>query len=135
MRVLRRLGLPALVVVGLAFFVGAGLLARSSSQPIQGQPALVAIIPLDGAQILRQDVVGVNLQVGWTGILTVNGKTIPHEQLEPDNGLNQMIFKPGPGKVITELQASRNCAEIVFWRLPNGRDTAGPPRRWCFDAL
>lgn len=133
MRFARRLLIPALIVVGLGLVIAAGLLARSSNQPIQGQPALIAIVPLDGATILRQDRVGVQLQIGWTGTLTINGKVIPRDQLEPDDGLNRMMFKPGPGKVITELDPSRNCAEIVFWKLPD--NAPGPPRRWCFEAL
>jgi hypothetical protein len=136
MRVLRRLWLPALLLVGLGSILAAGFLGNTGNQqPVSGQPALEAIIPHDGAQILEQDGVGVDLQVGWTGVLTIDGVDIPASQLEQDNGLNQLIFKPGPGKVLTRLQADRNCARIVFWRLQDGRTADSPSRAWCFNVL
>jgi hypothetical protein len=136
MRVLRRLWLPALIVIGLGLIVGAGFLGNTGNQePLGGQPALEAIIPRDGAQILEQDGVGADLQVGWAGVLTINGVDIPANQLEQDNGLNQLIFKPGSGKVLTRLQPDRNCAKIVFWRLQDGRAADSPSRTWCFNVL
>jgi len=134
-RTLRRLLLPGLVLVGLGVLALAALLAADEDEPLVGEPALEAIFPVDGAEVVAQDRVGADLQVGYSGVLAINGTRVPPEQLEQDNGLNQLVFRPGEGKVITELRQNRNCAEIVFWANSDGPDSAGPPRRWCFDVL
>ena len=134
-RVLRRLLLPGLVVAGVVLFVVAGALSGDGDDPMVGEPALEAIFPLEGAEVVAQDRVGADLQVGYSGALAINGTRIPPEQLEQDNGLNQLVFRPGEGKVISALRQNRNCAEILFWSNREGPDSAGPPRRWCFDVL
>jgi hypothetical protein len=130
-----RLALPALGLVGLALIVAAGFLGSTDPEPLVGQPTLEAIFPTDGADILAQDRVGADLQPGYDGELVVNGVTIPQDQLDQDSGLNQLVFRPGPGKVLTSLQAGRNCARIMWWRVEEGRTAAGPPRQWCFSVL
>jgi hypothetical protein len=127
--------LPGLVLVGVALFVVAGFLSGDGDEPLVNEPALEAIFPLEGAEVVAQDRVGADLQVGYSGQLTINGTVVPPEQLEQDNGLNQLVFRPGEGKVITRLRQNRNCAEILFWSNREGRDSAGPTRAWCFDVL
>jgi hypothetical protein len=124
-----------MVLLGLALLVAAGLLSGDGDEPLVGEPALEAIFPIDGAEVVAQDRVGADLQPGYSGELAINGTRVPADQLEQDNGLNQLIFRPGEGKVISALRQNRNCAEIVFWSNRDGRDSAGPPRRWCFDVL
>jgi len=134
-RMARRLALPALGLVGLAIIVAAGFMGRTDPEPLVGQPSLEAIFPTDGANIVAQDRVGADLQPGYDGDLAINGVTIPEDQLDQDNGLNQLVFHPGPGKVLTALQPGKNCARITWWRVEESRTAAGPPRQWCFDVL
>jgi hypothetical protein len=132
---LRRLALPLLALAGLVVIIAAAFLARTDPEPLVGQPALEAIFPTDGADIVAQDRVGADLAPGYAGELAVNGVAIPDNQLDQDNGLNQLVFRPGSGKVLTALQPGKNCARITFWRLQDGRAGAGPARQWCFSVL
>lgn len=127
--------IPLIIVGCIAGFVAAGLLAQTEPDPIDSANGLEAIIPLRNTKVLRQDVVGVDLAVGYQGRLKINDIEIPTEQLVQDNGLNQVLFAPGKGKVIVELLANRNCATITYWRQQDGPEGAGPPLKWCFDAL
>jgi hypothetical protein len=134
-RLLSRLALPALALVGLAIIIAAAFMASTEPEPLVGQPALEAIFPTDGADILAQDRVGADLAPGYEGELVINGITIPENQLDQDNGLNQLVFRPAEGKVLRALDPDRNCARITFWRVEDGRQAAGPPRQWCFSVL
>lgn len=124
--------IPAVILAALGLFVAAGFMAADPDEPLVGSRALEQLIPVRDAEILRQDVIGVDLAPGWTGRLRIDGIPIPPEQLEPDNGLNQLLFKPGPGKAIERLDPQQNCAEITYWQLAEGADLAEPPLRWCF---
>lgn len=128
----RKLVVPAVILVALGIFVAAGFMAADPDEPLVGSRALEQLIPARDAEVLRQDVVGVDLAPGWTGRLRIDGIFIPPEQLEQDNGLNQLIFKPGEGKVIEQLPPQQNCAEITYWQVAETADQAEPPLRWCF---
>jgi len=131
---LRRLALPLLAVAGLVVIIIAGFLARTGSDPVT-EVGIEAIFPTDGANILAQDRVGVDLAAGYAGELAVNGQTVPDTQLDQDNGLNQLVFHPGDGKVLTELKPGKNCAQITYWRLEDGRKSAETPLQWCFQVV
>lgn len=135
MALLRRLAIPLAVFLGLGLIVYAGFrsAARPSDIRVTGNVAIDALIPSAGAEILSQDRVGVDLADGWQGSLSVNGRLIPSNEIEADSGLNLIVFQPGPGKKIERLDTT-NCAEIVFWRILEGPDTAPPAIRWCFSA-
>jgi hypothetical protein len=68
-------------------------------------------------------------------VLTLNDVMIPDNQLEPDDGNNRIIFRPGDGKAITQLDGRQNCASVSYWRVELGPATAGPPYRWCFNVI
>jgi hypothetical protein len=129
------LALPALALAGLAILIAAAFMASTDPEPLVGQPALEAIFPTEGADIVSQDRVGADLAPGYVGELAVNGITIPEDQLEQDNGLNQLVFRPAEGKVLSALYPGKNCARITFWRVEDGRQAANPPRQWCFSVL
>jgi len=44
-----------------------------------------------------------------------------------------VLFKPGAGKVITQLLPDRNCVTALVWRRDLGRAEASA-RDWCFRA-
>lgn len=103
---------------------------------VTGNVAIDALIPARGSKtVVRQSEVGADLSFEYTGVLSINGIQIPDEQLVADNGLNRIVFKPSAGKVISALDSSTNCAEIVVWRVTDGPGAALPPIRWCFEAL
>lgn len=131
----RRLIVPIGILFGVGLFVVAGFLAGGDDEPLVNQPALEAIIPVRDAEILSRDTVGADLAPGFQGRLSINGTTVPADQLEPDGGLNRVLYRPGEGKIIEQLDPDLNCAEITFWPAAEGPDAAGPPLRWCFTVL
>ena len=86
--------------------------AVSESCPVE------QLIPPRNSEILRQDVAGVDLRPGWTGVLIVNGVEIPEGQLDLDNleSLGQVLFTPGEDKAVEQYEAGENCVTAVGWR-------------------
>jgi hypothetical protein len=130
---LRRTVIVVALAVGLA---GAVWGAQSSSVGTEGNPldpAIVTLAPRDGAQALRQTSVGAELVPGYDGRLTINGISIPEEQMDgaidPDsvsaaelqrygirpNSKNRVFFTPGPGKVIEEYDTGRVDITVRFF--------------------
>lgn len=92
------------------------------------------LIPPRNSEILRQDVTGVDLRPGWTGVLIVNGVEIPEDQLYLDNleSLGQVLFTPGDDKAVERYLAGENCVTAVVWRVEESRADARNTD-WCFN--
>ena len=101
-----------------------------------GGPARVveALIPANGAATPRQVQIGIDLGTAYDAALVVNDVVIPEDQLERRPELNQVLFTPGPDKVITELKAGPNCVEALIRRLDGTAASLTNPK-WCFSAL
>jgi len=107
--------------------LAAGIFAYSCSKgetagDTSEHPAIVAQFPAPGGRAPRQTDVGAELMVGYDGRLTINGIDIPEEEMEGavdpsmvteaelrqfgirPTSRNRVIFRPGPGKVIEELE-------------------------------
>jgi hypothetical protein len=130
---IRRLVLAAVLVIGVAFAVYA--FSRSPSQSVTApatDPAVEQYLPSKpGTHVLQQAEVGVILKPGYDGRITINGTTIPEEQMDgviprdaptynPSLGLrpnnkNFVAFTPGPGKVFTKLPANAVEVSVTFW--------------------
>ena len=120
----------------LGFFALAGVFGETDDGSVKAEEGLEAVQPVNRAEAqARQIAVVADLAEGYAGVLSLNDITIPDNQLEPDDGNNRLIFRPGPGKVITELNGRENCASVTYWRVSLGASTAGPPYRWCFNVL
>ena len=91
-------------------------------------------IPPRNSEILRQDVTGVDLRPGWTGVLIVNDVEIPEDQLDLDNleSLGQVLFTPGDGKAVERYEAGENCVTAVVWRVEESRANSRNVD-WCFN--
>lgn len=143
----RRLGITAAVAVALGMFAYAFTIGTGGSEEVALQDdAVERFIPSDGSpSVLRQTQIGLDLEPGWTGALSVDGLIIPAEQLncfddcfasaDREGNPQQAIvfFVPGDGKVIEQLETGRRCATATIWRPAfetaeaNGREV-----NWCF---
>ena len=133
---LRKLAFPGLILLGLGFFVLAGVFGETDDGTVKAEEGLEAVQPVNRAEAqARQIAVVADLAGGFAGVLSINDVTIPDNQLEPDDGNNRLIFRPGPGKVITALNGRENCASITYWQVSLGSSTAGAPYRWCFNVI
>lgn len=123
-------GAAVAAVVGLSY-------ADTGEGEDRGDPAIVDLSPPDGAQSPRQTSLGAELVPGYDGRIIVNGIEVPEEQMEgardpattdpvdlAENGVrpnnrNRVFFRPGPGKVIEELE--RGTVAITVRYFPEGR--------------
>lgn len=127
----KRLLIPALVVVMVVAVVAAVRLGSNSANPeIAG---VLTLVPGSGDNVLIQSPVGLVLRPNYDAQLIINGVTIPPDQIEPPLNPGEVLFKPGTGKVITQLLPDRNCVTAQVWRRDRGPDEAAT-RDWCFRA-
>lgn len=101
---------------------------------ISGAPRNVVELqaPAPESSVLSQAQVLIDLTVDYSASLVVNGVQIPDDQEQVRPELNQVIFTPGPGKVIEKFGAGRNCVEAQIFRL-DGTPEDIAPVRWCFN--
>jgi len=101
---------------------------------VAGRPDVVEhLIPPRGTEQLRQSELGIDLAPGYEGALSVNGLSIPTNELRLVPEQNQVFFTPGEGKAIEELNAGPVCVIAVVWKSADGRGVADQTFRWCFD--
>lgn len=100
---------------------------------VSGANPIEERIPQPESEILRQDVVGVDLQAGWTGVLILNDVEIPQDQLDTDNlaSLGQVLYRVGDDTAV-EFAAGRNCVTAVIWRVEESRENSRN-ESWCFN--
>lgn len=127
----KRLLIPGLVVVMIVAVVAAVRIGSGRDTP--EIPGIVSLVPGPGESVLLQSPVGLVLRPDYDAELTINGVTIPPDQVEPPLNPGEVLFKPGVGKVITQLLPDRNCVTALVWRRDLGRDEAAV-RDWCFRA-
>lgn len=105
--------------------------------PVTIAPGVDARRPRDGAEVLAQERITLDLAAGWTGELTLvpeNGDPIevPDDQLDT-NSLGELTFRPAPGKVIERLPSGEVCVDAVIWDQVRGRAASERTESWCFD--
>jgi len=133
------------IIVSLLIAFGVGLLilgalsggGSGQDTTVTQNPAIDALIPAREAEILRRDLIGIDLAEGYKAALqieTSDNQTIqiPADQLDPNtqNNLGVYSFRPGEGQVLTVLPPQSNCVTATYWPLtdPNASKTI----RWCF---
>lgn len=91
------------------------------------------LIPQQGAEILQQAEIGIDLAVGYEAVLLLNGTEIPADELRVVPEQNQVFFAPGPDRTFEALPSGPSCATAVVWRTADGRGVADLTFEWCFD--
>jgi hypothetical protein len=101
---------------------------------VSGAPKTVVELqaPAPESSVLAQAQILIDLTTSYSASLVVNGVLIPDDQVQVRPELNQVIFTPGPGKVIAKLPGGRNCVEADIFRLDGVQEDV-PPTRWCFN--
>ena len=130
-----RRSLIAIVLVGCAFaLVWANSHAEVGLKSSDTNKFVVAQNPPPGGEAPQQTPVGVELQPGYDGRLTINGIAIPEEQMDGavdprsmsvedlkkfgvrPNNRNSVYFTPGPGKVIEGFDTGPVYASVRYFR-------------------
>jgi hypothetical protein len=121
-----------IVVVATSVFV----LVKKASQGsgTLNNSAIERLIPTAGAKILQQDIIGIDLAPGYEGTIALNGEPLPLDQVTVVAPLNQVTFKPGPGKIYESLPTGENCLVATYWMSSKGPAQASL-QTWCFTVL
>ena len=124
----------ALVLIGVAF----SALSNGEDDPVLTEADAKVVdnlIPRRNAQVPQQSSVGIDLAVGWSGTLVVDGTEIPEDELQVTPQIGLIEFTPGPGKAVEEYQAGQNCVTAIIWRIADGRGVADRNIPWCFQVV
>lgn len=98
-----------------------------------GGQAVERLYPPSDSQQLQGVQAGIDLAARWTGTLVVNGVEVPESQLVRRPETNQVFFTPGPGLVLEEWYAGRNCVRAVIWEVTGSREDGSRTVDWCFE--
>lgn len=101
---------------------------------VNGRPGVVERLqPREGAEILRQAEVGIDLVPGYEARLLVNGTEIPTDELRLVPEQHQVFYAPGPGRTFETLPTGKNCVTAIAWRSADGPGVDDVVFQWCFD--
>ena len=122
-----------MLAVAAVLFAIAVVIYRGNPSSTDLPVAIQSIAPVAGSNVLSQTDVTVDLAIGYTADLEINGVLIPEEQLFRVEALNQLSYEPREGKVVPQLLPDRNCVRVFYWLIAQGPEN---PSRfdWCFDA-
>ena len=128
-----------IVVGSLALVVSLVLvLGYNSDTSDQGKQSLNADIaqvrPAPGSIVNQLDDIEVHLRSGLTGVIVLNGKRIPEDQLLIDNATGTISFRPGPDKEISRLPAGVNDAAVLYWSQTQPEPAKPKSFGWTFRA-
>jgi hypothetical protein len=131
---LRRVVTVALLVVAFGLFVLSTRYKGESTDPALVDAAVEQLVPIEDATALRQSEIGIDLTLGWSADLRINGVDIPDDQERRVDPLNQVFFTPGEGQVIEELAPGRVDVTAIIWRPADGqtRESGSRTVRWSF---
>ena len=140
---------PIGLTAGAAIFLIAFFVANTDTDGdvIFSDPAIEALIPAQGSEVLRQSQVGIDLVSGFEAELTINGVPIPPDEVNilrnpenPDESaeapgtfsdtINRFLYQPLEGRAVPELKGDENCAVANFWPLSDPSDIRTV--QWCF---
>lgn len=129
----RRAIIIAAITLAACLAAVAVVVHRSNPGPNSLPVAIQAVEPIAGSTVLAQSSVVVDLAVGYTAEIDINGEPIPEEQLARADALNLIRYSPAPGKVLERLATRQNCVRVHYWLIAQGPESK-TTYTWCFDA-
>src|SRR3954451_1656301 len=105
-----RVAIVAVAIIGV-LNLGATLVTNSDTTPggkVELPSDIESISPANGALAGLVDDVTVDLADNLTGVLVIDGREIPEDQLDRIAELGVITFRPGPDKEIPHYIAGEN---------------------------
>jgi hypothetical protein len=133
-RLFKHPGRVAIVAVTLlvTFNLGIILLNEADTSPT-GEKALPtdiqAVSPAPNQITSLVDTVTVDLADQYTGVLVIDGKEIPEDQLDRVVGIQTVSFRPGPDKAFSRFRDGENQVVVKYWE---GRLADRPGKTYSF---
>ena len=123
----RRLIILGILALAAGLFAAAVIVSSGNSDSLDLPVAIQSVSPGAGDNVLSQSDIVVDLAVGYTAELEVNGLLIPEADLFRVDGLNQVTFRPGAGTLLPD----QNCVQVRYWLIASGPADASL-YTWCF---
>jgi len=128
--------IAVVVAVGGVVAITLAVLAREGDDGPGLDPAVERLIPDEGAEVLVQRSVGIDLVDSPRFVIAsfrINGVEIPEEEWQFSRGTNNLIYQFGDGQTLEQLQPERNCVVVEFYPQPEGVSSSRQVN-WCFNA-
>lgn len=114
-----------IITVGLLLalnFVVIGVHATRNTTSTPDLPTGIAeLFPPRGQVYRPEDTLGVQMQTGWTGELTLDTTPLPKDQYDPIELENGAIFwRPGPGKEFSQTPPGKHTLTLHYWLTEEG---------------
>ena len=136
-----KLVIAGLALAGVALFVVAGVVGSGSDddESVRRAEGIISITPARGAEVLKQEAVGVQLEPEFRLVSmrifdtpTLAGGIDVTSAVHEFEGINRFVFAPGEGQPVEEHSADDNCVVIVIEDITRPGDL--DDFDWCFTA-
>jgi hypothetical protein len=131
-----RVAIVAVAIIGV-LNLGAILVTNSDTTPggkVELPSDIESISPANGALAGLVDDVTVDLADNLTGVLVIDGREIPEDQLDRIAELGVITFRPGPDKEIPHYIAGENTVVVKYWPRTKNRPQTPASYGWRFRA-
>ncbi len=131
--VLGRLGVALAVAFALWLLVS-GLNENKPTPERAGFPTgLESVSPANLAtNVPSQATIVADLEFGQTGVLVINSREIPLDQLDYERATGTLSFTPGADREFDKLPGSDVSAAVIFWPEQGERETDASEFAWTF---
>ena len=117
--------------IALAGLVVALIVIDTDGDPADLPGALVSVSPQPNDMVFSQTRLEVVLPVGYELTLTVDGTTVPDDEISVTPEIGQFRWQPAPGRVIEFWAPGDHTVEITWDRVAGGPPDPGD-YRWVF---
>ncbi len=128
-----RLGV-ALAIAFAVWLLVSGLNENKPTPERAGFPAgLESVSPTNlSTNVPSQATVVADLKFGQTGVLVINSREIPLDQLDYERATGTLSFTPGEDREFKKLPGGDVSAVVIFWPEQGERETDASEFAWTF---
>ncbi len=128
-----RLGVALAIAFALWLLVS-GLNENKPTPERAGFPAgLESVSPANlSTNVPSQATIVADLEFGQTGVLVINSREIPLDQLDYERATGTLSFTPGEDLEFGKLPGSDVSAVVIFWPEQGERETDASEFAWTF---
>jgi hypothetical protein len=129
-----RIGVAALIAFALYLLISG---VSENHTPTSALPrGLESVAPANLAtNVPSQSTIVADLAFGDTGVLVINGREIPLDQLDYERATGVLSFTPGPDREFTKLPGSDVRVVVIFWPEQGSREADAREYAWTFNVL
>ena len=120
------------LLVALATLVTFTVLLAPSGEEIDIPAPLESVFPAPGDTVVRQTIIEIDLPVGYSIDLFVDGQWVPSDEIGFTPSTGVFLWQPSPGGALMEVWPGGEHTVLVVWdRTEGGRPDPGE-YEWTF---